>query len=328
MAASAGDQLGLPYLIWGQRARIVFPIMDADGDLVAGATGLDSELSQDQGTFADATNEATQIATSSGMYFLDLVSTETDCSTVAAIVKSTEGKTTALVLPVRRLPVLRAGTAQAGAAGTITLDSGASAKDDFYNGCIIQCVNDTPSGVIGQTRWITDYVGSTKVATVHSNWGTNPSSSTTFEVYVPDTAGVGAWLGKQLADPVDGVPDVNVTHTFDAALSSANVPGNVKAINDVAESSVRLQEGVDTTTKFVVGSGSTSTAVVMSSVDPSSQGNGQFAGQVISFSRLTTSTALRGQKAIITAWDHATATATVSPALNFAPVSGDKGTFQ
>ena len=78
--------------------RVTFPILDANGDLVAGASGLDSEVSLDGGTFADCTNEATQIATSSGMYFLDLTAGEMDADTVAVIVKSTEGKTVPIVM--------------------------------------------------------------------------------------------------------------------------------------------------------------------------------------------------------------------------------------
>jgi len=79
--------------------RAVFPILDADGDLVTGATGLDSEVSKDQGTFADCTNEATEIATSSGMYYLDLTATEMNADCVAVIVKtsSSGAKTTVLV---------------------------------------------------------------------------------------------------------------------------------------------------------------------------------------------------------------------------------------
>jgi hypothetical protein len=79
--------------------RVTFPILDADGDLVTGATGLDSEVSKDGGTFADAASEATEIATSSGMYYLDLTATEMNADTVAIIVKtSTVGaKTTVLV---------------------------------------------------------------------------------------------------------------------------------------------------------------------------------------------------------------------------------------
>lgn len=78
--------------------RVTFPILDADGDLVTGATSPDSEISKDGGTFADCTNEATEIATASGMYFLDLTSTEMNADTVAIIVKSGSGKTTPIVL--------------------------------------------------------------------------------------------------------------------------------------------------------------------------------------------------------------------------------------
>jgi len=50
--------------------RIVFPILDNDGDPVSGAAGLDSEYSLDGGAFTDCTNEATEIG-SSGIYYLD-----------------------------------------------------------------------------------------------------------------------------------------------------------------------------------------------------------------------------------------------------------------
>lgn len=78
--------------------RVTFPLLDADGDLVTGAASLDSEVSKDGGTFADCTNEATEIATSSGMYYLDLTSTEMNADTVAIIIKSSSAKTTPIVL--------------------------------------------------------------------------------------------------------------------------------------------------------------------------------------------------------------------------------------
>lgn len=71
-------------------------------------------------------------------------------------------------------------TAQAGAAGTITLHSGASASNDAYNGMVIVTNGGTGSG---QTRVITDYVGSTKVASVYPDWDTNPDSTTDFIIY-------------------------------------------------------------------------------------------------------------------------------------------------
>ena len=89
-----------PFSIKNTAYRITFPILDADGDLVTGAAGLDSEISKDGGTFADCINEATEIATSSGMYYLDLTATEMNADTVAIIVKtSTSGaKTTPIVM--------------------------------------------------------------------------------------------------------------------------------------------------------------------------------------------------------------------------------------
>jgi hypothetical protein len=58
------------------------------------------------------------------------------------------------------------GTAQAGSAGSITLDAGASSTDDFYSGMVITLTSGTGSGSKGV---IVDYVGSTKVATVQKS---------------------------------------------------------------------------------------------------------------------------------------------------------------
>ena len=82
---AASDATPIP--IKNQAYRVTFPIFDNDGDLVTGAAGLDSEVSKDQGTFADCTNEATEIATSSGMYYLDLTATEMNADTVAIKVR-------------------------------------------------------------------------------------------------------------------------------------------------------------------------------------------------------------------------------------------------
>jgi hypothetical protein len=95
---ASGDAIPIPRK--GVAYRVTFPILDADGDLVTGAAGLDSEVSKDAGTFTDCTNEATEIATASGMYYLDLTSGEMTADCVAIIVKtSTSGaKTVPIVL--------------------------------------------------------------------------------------------------------------------------------------------------------------------------------------------------------------------------------------
>jgi hypothetical protein len=86
-----------PWPIKNVAYRITFAIFKNDGTLITGATALDSEVSKDAGTFADCTNEATEIATASGIYYLDLTSTEMNADTVAVVVKTTS---TGAVLPV------------------------------------------------------------------------------------------------------------------------------------------------------------------------------------------------------------------------------------
>lgn len=67
----------------------IFPIYDNDGDLVPAAASLDSEVSKDGGTFTDVSpGEATEVATSSGVYALALSATEMNADTVATITKT------------------------------------------------------------------------------------------------------------------------------------------------------------------------------------------------------------------------------------------------
>ena len=55
---------------------------------------------KDGGTFTDCSAEATEIATASGIYYLDLTATEMNADTVAVIIKTTSSgaKTTPLVM--------------------------------------------------------------------------------------------------------------------------------------------------------------------------------------------------------------------------------------
>ena len=67
------------------------------------------------------------------------------------------------------------GTAQAGSGSSITLAAVASAVDDTYNNHIITITGGTG---VGQTATITDYVGSTKVAS--ATFSTNPDNTSTY----------------------------------------------------------------------------------------------------------------------------------------------------
>ena len=72
------------------------------------------------------------------------------------------------------------GTAQDGGAGSITLASGASAVDDYYSGMIITLTGGTGDGSKGV---ITDYVGSTKVATVQASTAAfTPDGTSTYSI--------------------------------------------------------------------------------------------------------------------------------------------------
>lgn len=88
------------------------------------------------------------------------------------------------------------GMAQAGSATTITLSSDASAVDDAYTGMEVYIY----SGVgAGQRRVVTDYVGSTRVATVAA-WAVNPTSASAYQVSGLSVT-VDAGKGTQYADP-------------------------------------------------------------------------------------------------------------------------------
>lgn len=71
----------------------------------------------------------------------------------------------------------QADTAQAGAAGTITLDATATANN--LTGFVIEITSGTG---VGQRRVIKGYNGTTKVASVYPNWDTNPDNTSEYSV--------------------------------------------------------------------------------------------------------------------------------------------------
>ena len=83
------------------------------------------------------------------------------------------------------------GTAQAGASGTITLRSGASATNDLYKGAIVAIVSGTGAG---QARTVAGYVGSTKVATVDWSWTTTPDNTSVYRVFFENQSALNSSL--------------------------------------------------------------------------------------------------------------------------------------
>jgi S-adenosylmethionine/arginine decarboxylase-like enzyme len=109
------------------------------------------------------------------------------------------------------------GTAQAGAAGTITLRSGASATDSIYNDCDVCILSGTGAG---QTRLITAYVGSTKVATIAPNWQTNPDNTSVYSVRADSRKDIATWLGTAVTAATAGIPDTNAKNINNVATTS------------------------------------------------------------------------------------------------------------
>ena len=224
----------LPYPVYGVPFTVVFPMLDADGDLVTGATTPDSEISKNGDTFADCTNEATEIATSSGMYYLTLTGTELTADIAAIISKSaTSGmKTTPIVLYPRKLVQLATGTSQGGDTGYITLAAGAITYDGQFDGCL--CVATIDSNV--ECRILQACTASNQQCTVTPAWNVAPDSDDTYIIYLPEgmkkpSVNVIALGGvvqsatdlKDFADtgynPTDHMADVNVQKINDVTLT-------------------------------------------------------------------------------------------------------------
>ena len=120
VTAMRNNVLGVP--LYGIPYTFMFPILDADGDLVTGAVSdtPDTELSKNGDGFADRT-ELVEIG-SDGFYYVSLTAAEMTCNVGALQFKTaTAGtKTTPLIFYPKILPLHASGTATAGAAATAT----------------------------------------------------------------------------------------------------------------------------------------------------------------------------------------------------------------
>lgn len=229
----------------GVAYRVTFPIFDADGDLVTGAAGLDSEVSKDAGTFADCTNEATEIATSSGIYYLDLTSTEMNADTVAVIVKtSTSGaKTTVLVFNPEEAGDVRVNVTQIeGADPTDTIRD--SVVDDATR--IDASALNTLSGhdpgetIMGATdlgtgAGLTSLASAANLATVAGYIDTEVAAIKTVTDALPDAGALTSLATASALATVDGVVDAIKAKTDSLTFTTAGqVDANIQYINDVA----------------------------------------------------------------------------------------------
>lgn len=98
----------------------------------------------------------------------------------------------------------------------IKLDSGASAVDNSYQWTVVSIISGTGAG---QSRIITAYVGSTRVATVDSAWTVQPDATSVFEITPTAKTQVVSYFAGQ--DPA--------TLVLDVAASSHNTAGTIGA---------------------------------------------------------------------------------------------------
>jgi hypothetical protein len=210
--------------IYNCKHREYIELVDSDGAAIALNTG-DTELSKDGAAFTDSAVEMAEIST--GFCSLDFPYSEMAYNCVVVVPKSVGALTRVIKLFPRRWPVLRSGTAQAGAAATMTLDASASDKDGAYIGCWLRCSNNTPAGVQGDVSIITGYVGETKVATVADAWTDTPTSETTFEILVPSDMSISTLL----ADSGDIVDEWETQSQADPTGFHVNV----KEVNGTAQ---------------------------------------------------------------------------------------------
>jgi len=188
--ANHASHAALPYPIKNARYTIEVPYLDADGD-PTDPTSPDSEVSIDNGAFADCAEEVSLASGSRGGGILSLSGAETDGSCVKLWLSGAGVKATMATLYPRVLPVLFSGTAQAGAGGSITLATDVPALANLLLGCIVKTTGGTGGGGTGgannQARVITGF-STGRVASVSPNWETAPGGTTTYEILLTEAA--------------------------------------------------------------------------------------------------------------------------------------------
>lgn len=168
----------------------------------------------------------------------------------------------------QRLRIGSQGTAQAGAAGTITLTSGASAVDNYFKGMLVIITGGTGAG---QSRYIHTYTGSSKVAGISPNWGTNPDATSVYmviahggavETTLISTNGLNAaslatdavteiQTGLATQASVDVIDDFLDTEIAAIKAKTDNLPADPADASDIATAFTGVNTKLDTIDDFL-----------------------------------------------------------------------------
>lgn len=222
--ANSTTHAALPYPVRGARYTLPIPYLNPNAE----ATAFDTEVSKDGGSYADCTEEITQL-TGSDAGYITFTGAETSCDLLAvkAICVTSQKPTLAYLFP-RKLPVITTGTATAGAAGTITLAASAVGLE----GAIVRTTGGTGGGGTGgannQARQIISVSGN--VATVNENWEVNPDATTQYEILQTDemrsVAGT-VTVGTNNDKTGYSLSSAGVQAIWDALTSALSVTGSV-----------------------------------------------------------------------------------------------------
>lgn len=181
-------------LIYGSNCRFLFPLRNSTNALVKGRS-LTGWLSKDGNNFTvmgggigelqmDAGNG--ESAGGSGVYFVDLVASQTNFETGALrVVDNTPSQAVHAVIPMVTEPTLAFGSGYCTGTPTsssVPLPSHASTTNDLYNGATIEVVYGTGKG---QVRTVYDYDGATRRAYVTPDWTILPVSGDSLLIVHP-----------------------------------------------------------------------------------------------------------------------------------------------
>lgn len=197
------------------------------------------------------------------------------------------------------MTVTNSGTAQAGAASTITLAAGASAIDSTYNGQVVALTGGTG---VGQAARVLSYVGATRVAALTAPWpATTPDATSTYEVNSDAHVDVGLWDNTVVPTPfAAGFPRVDLDR-IKSDIATADVMVRFFGIG------INYKDNVDA---------STATTVTLSNFTgipaASSANDGALVGRVFHVFGGTGA----GQTRVITDYDGATRVATMDRAFD------------
>jgi hypothetical protein len=209
-----------------ERRRIpIWLVLDSDNKSPATAeTGGQPKVSINGGTAVNTTNTLVAIDTATGLYYIELTQSELaglrPLDWVVVTYKSSNTAAQAALRGVDVLPFVDEGTAQAGAVGSITLQSGASATPSAYVGMFVWIYAGTGKD---QVREISAYNGTTKVATPTTNFLTAPDGTSRYLVlFAAPSADVptAVWAAQVAGLTAAGSVGNQIRTSLDVAVST------------------------------------------------------------------------------------------------------------